>query len=96
MEIEHGGRKGYRVSNPIFEPRELRLMIDSVQSARFITEAEATSITSKIKDLSDIYTRPSLERNCLTIDCVSNMHSLLMDFNRDVEISALIVEIRAK
>lgn len=62
MDIERGGRKGYRVAKPQFEPRELRLMIDSVQSARFITETEATSITSKIKDLSDVYTRPSLER----------------------------------
>lgn len=60
MEIVRG--KGYRVASPKFEPRELRLMIDSVQSAHFITETEAASITSKIKDLADIYTRPTLER----------------------------------
>ncbi len=62
MDIVHGGRKGYRVENPQFEPRELRLMIDSVQSARFITETEAATLTGKIKDLSDIYTKPSLDR----------------------------------
>ena len=62
MPIERGGRKGYHVANPKFEPRELRLMIDSVQSAKFITDEEATTLTSKIKDMSDIYTRPTLER----------------------------------
>ena len=62
MPIERGGRKGYRVASPQFEPRELRLMIDSVQSAKFITDEEAATLTSKIKDLSDIYTRPTLER----------------------------------
>ena len=73
MEIEHAGRKGYRVANPIFEPRELRLMIDSVQSARFITETEAVSLTSKIKDLADIYTRPSLERKAYVSERIGNM-----------------------
>ena len=72
MEIEHAGRKGYRVANPIFESRELRLMIDSVQSARFITETEATSLTSKIKDLADIYTRPSLERKAYVSERIQN------------------------
>lgn len=62
MKIVHSTRKGYRIESPIFEPRELRLMIDSVQSARFITETEATTITSKIKNLADVYTRPTLER----------------------------------
>lgn len=62
MPIIHAGNKGYRVASHEFEPRELRLMIDSVQSARFITETEAKSITDKIKDLSDIHTRPKLNR----------------------------------
>ena len=62
VEIERHNRKGYRIANPKFEPHELRLMIDSVQSARFITETEAATLTSKIKDLADVYTKPSLER----------------------------------
>ena len=63
MPIERGGRKGYRVASPPFEPRELRMMIDSVQSAKFITQEEAVSITSKIKNLADVYTKPTLDRN---------------------------------
>ena len=73
MQIEHAGKKGYRVTKHTFEPRELRLMIDSVQSAKFITQDEATSITSKIKNLADIYTQPSLERTAFVSERISNM-----------------------
>ena len=73
MKIVHAGRKGYRIENPIFEPRELRMMIDSVQSARFITETEATSLTSKIKDLADVYTKDSLNRKAFVSERISNM-----------------------
>ena len=73
MDIIRGGRKGYRVANHIFEPRELRLMIDSVQSARFITETEATKLTSKIKDLADKYTRETLDRKAYVSERIDNM-----------------------
>lgn len=73
MEIVRGGKKGYRVVSHKFEPRELRLMIDSIQSAKFITEAEAATLTSKIKDLADIYTKPSLERKAYVSERISNM-----------------------
>lgn len=62
LEIEHNGRMGYRLASPNFEPQELRLMIDSVQSAHFITENEVSTITNKIKSLSDVYTRETLNR----------------------------------
>ena len=72
MQIEHAGKKGYRVINHTFEPRELRLMIDSVQSAKFITQDEATSLTSKIKDLADKYTRDSLNRKAFVSERISS------------------------
>lgn len=73
MKIEHAGKKGYRVINHTFEPRELRLMIDSVQSARFITETEATKLTSKIKDLADIHTQKKLDRKAYVSERINNM-----------------------
>ena len=63
IDVEYDRRKhGYRLTNPPFEPYELRLMVDSVQSANFITEKEAAAITEKIKKFADIHTRPSLNR----------------------------------
>ena len=73
MDIVRGGRKGYRGASPQFEPNELRLLIDSVQSAKFITQDEATAITGKIKSLTDIYTSKTLERKAFVSDRVQNM-----------------------
>lgn len=73
MNIVRGGRKGYRVENHQFEPRELRLMIDAVQSARFISETEATKLTSKIKDLADIYTQKKLDRKAFVSERINSM-----------------------
>lgn len=70
MEIVRG--RGYRVAHPQFEPRELRLMIDSVQSAKFITESEVSTITNKIKDLADVYTKPTLERRSYVSERIQN------------------------
>lgn len=41
-------KKGYYLLNPPFEPYELRLLVDCVQAATFITEKEADTITKKI------------------------------------------------
>ena len=42
-------KKGYRLLNPPFEPYELRLLVDSVQSSKFITREKAQELTAKIK-----------------------------------------------
>lgn len=59
---EHKGKGGYWVKNPPFDPKELLLMVDSVQASKFITQKEADTITSKIRGLADIHTRASLNR----------------------------------
>lgn len=55
-------QKGYILTNPDFEPYELRLIVNSIQAAKFITQKEADKLTSKIMGLADEYTRPSLKR----------------------------------
>lgn len=54
--------KGYILTKPEFEPYELRLIVNSIQAAQFITQEEADRLTSKIMKLADKYTRPSLKR----------------------------------
>lgn len=59
--IEYNKSKwGYYITEPEFKPYELRLMVDSIQSSKFITQAEARTISHKIAKLGDVYTRPSL------------------------------------
>jgi predicted DNA-binding transcriptional regulator YafY len=53
-------RWGYYITEPEFKPYELRLMVDSIQSSKFITQTEARTISQKIAKLGDVYTRPTL------------------------------------
>ena len=53
-------RWGYYITKPEFKPYELRLVVDSIQSSKFITQTEAQTISQKIIKLADVYTRPSL------------------------------------
>ena len=70
--IEYNSSKwGYYITEPEFKPYELRLMVDSIQSSKFITQAEARTISQKIAKLGDVYTRPSLtDRHAIVADRV--------------------------
>ena len=62
--VEYNASKwGYYITKPEFEPHELRLMVDSIQASKFITQKEATTISQKITRLADIYTKDSLTRH---------------------------------
>lgn len=61
--VEYNASKwGYYITEPEFESYELRLVVDCVQAATFITQDEAQAITNKIKKLSNVYDRESLNR----------------------------------
>ena len=61
--VEYNASKwGYYITEPEFESYELRLLVDCVQAATFITQDEAQAITNKIKKLSNVYDRESLNR----------------------------------
>ena len=61
--VEYNASKwGYYITEPEFQPHELRLMVDCVQAATFITQYEAQTITNKIKKLSNVYDREALDR----------------------------------
>ncbi len=49
--VHNKGAGGYWLANPRFEPRELRMMVDGIQSLKFITQTKAQEITRKIKHL---------------------------------------------
>lgn len=67
-------KKGYRVTNPTFEPREIRLLIDSVQASHFITQAKADALVKKIKTLTDKYTLATLNRPTVVSGRVRSMN----------------------
>ena len=73
--IEYNPQKwGYYITKPRFEPYELRLMVDSIQASKFITQGKARDITQKIKGLADNYTKSSLERQASVSGRVRSMN----------------------
>jgi len=82
--IEYNKSKwGYYITEPEFKPYELRLMVDSIQSSKFITQTEARTISQKIAKLGDVYTRPSLtDRHAWVADRVRSAND---DVVRDAD-----------
>lgn len=84
LQIEYNEAKhGYILRNPPFEPYELRLIVDSVQSSKFITRETARTLTGKIKQLAGKNTLESLNRQSYVADRVRSMNeSVVKDSDR--------------
>lgn len=83
--VEYNPKKwGYYITTPEFEPYELRLMIDSIQASKFITQTEARTISQKISKMADVYTRPNLaDRHAFVADRVRSANeSVVRDSDR--------------
>ena len=73
--IEYNASKwGYYITTPLFEPYELRLMVDSIQASKFITQTEARTISQKITKLADVYTKDSLNRTAFVADRIRSVN----------------------
>lgn len=66
--------KGWILHNPPFEPHELRMLVDGVQSAKFITREKAREITEKVKRLAGKDTVASLNRQTYVADRVRSIN----------------------
>lgn len=77
--VEYNASKwGYYIKTPQFEPYELRLMVDSVQASKFITQEKAREISGKIKGMADNFTKGTLDRQALVSDRVRSMNESVM------------------
>ena len=64
-QTQYDGRtRGWRIIEREFETQELQLLIDSVQSSRFITQKKAKELTDKLKKKASRFDRVSLDRRC--------------------------------
>lgn len=58
---------GYYVASRTFELPELKLLVDAVQSSRFITQKKSNELIKKIEGLTSVYEARSLQRQ-VTVD----------------------------
>lgn len=72
---ERRGRETvYYLGARLFELPELKLLVDSVQASRFITEKKSRSLIKKLESLTDIYGAKQLNRQVLIGGRVKTMN----------------------
>ena len=84
---------GYYVAARDFELPELKLLVDSIQSSKFITQRKTLSLIKKIENLASIYDAQLLERQVYVRGRVKSMNESVY-YNVD-EISGAITRDRA-
>ena len=85
-----GKTTGYYVGSRDFEVPELKLLVDSVQSSKFITEKKTLSLIKKIEGLASAYDAQLLQRQVYVRNRVKSMNESVY-YNVD-EISTAITQ----
>lgn len=76
MDIEYRKEpsEGYYLSSRPFEIAELKLLVDLVQSSRFITQKKSRSLIKKIEGLASRYQASALQRQVYVSDRIKTMN----------------------
>lgn len=71
---QHGANGGYYLASRDFELPELKLLVDSVQSSKFITEKKTLALIKKIESLASVYEAQLLHRQVYVKNRIKNMN----------------------
>ena len=77
LDIVQGGsgkNAGYYIANRSFEMPELKLLVDSVQSSKFITHKKTMSLIKKIENLASVYEAQLLNRQVFVKNRIKTMN----------------------
>lgn len=66
--------EGYYLTSHKFELAELKLLVDAVQSSRFITERKSNSLIRKIESMTSRYEAKQLQRQVVVADRIKAMN----------------------
>ena len=78
--LHYDGRtKGWWIEQEGLTPNELRLIVDSIQASKFITQERAKSITAKVLKQTDRYTRANLNRQAYVAGRIRSMNDSVVD-----------------
>ena len=64
----------YYVGERSFQTPELKLLVDSIQSSKFITQRKTMSLIRKIEELGSVYDAQQLERQVFVRNRVKSMN----------------------
>ena len=71
---DSGRNSGYYIASREFELPELKLLVDSIQSSKFITHKKTSELIKKIETLTSIYEARSLQRQVYVTGRVKTMN----------------------
>ena len=71
---QDGKRYSYRVASREFELPELKLLVDAVQSSKFITERKSNELIRKLENLSSRYEATTLQRQVYVSGRIKTMN----------------------
>lgn len=91
--VVRGKTTGYYIGSRNFEIPELKLLVDSVQSSKFITEKKTFDLIKKLESLASVYDARLLQRQVYVRNRVKSMNESVY-YNVD-EISNAITQNRA-
>lgn len=74
LQVKIGRQSGYYVGSREFELPELKLLVDSVQSSKFITHKKALSLIRKIESLASVYEAQLLSRQVYVKNRIKTMN----------------------
>ena len=73
--VKAGRNTLYRLSSRRFELPELKLLVDSVQSAKFITDKKSKELIAKLESLVSRYEATQLQRQVIISDRIKTMNT---------------------
>ena len=77
MDIERirvGHANGYYVASRTFELAELKLLVDAVQSSKFITHRKSTELIKKVESLASVHEAQLLQRQVYVTNRIKTMN----------------------
>ena len=74
IQVSEGNNHGYYVARRDFELPELKLLVDSVQSSKFITHKKTLSLIKKIEKLASIHSAQLLNRQVFVKNRIKTMN----------------------
>ncbi len=72
--ISPQGRGSYGVGSRLFEVAELKLLVDAVQSSRFITAKKSRELIGKVESLASVYQAQTLQRQVYVANRIKTMN----------------------
>ncbi len=70
--------KAYRLLDRAFEPSEIKLILDSVASSKFLSEKKSMDLMTKLEKLVSVHQRQSLKRQIKVTGRVKSMNGSVM------------------